>query len=219
MGMQRSLSVGSYNVEIGHCGRSNNPDEEPDAFFPWSVIKNFEGRKLLAALDTSMHKEKPWLKRKGRVEAIMIDPNRRPETAPPEVEKTRRRKRRAVSKEAPPRPQSVRGAFPWGRAAWVPSGTIGTGIPCTMTISRELKVTPPIGTPGLELMEENRPSTYLHPYALDRMGRTNWGGNKGQRGSASEGGVGSIFDQLRQPKCDIPLYHEEKDRRIKNVAG
>merc|ERR1712216_967872 len=139
---------------LSHCGCSNAPEEEPDLFFPWSVIKNFEGRKLIAALDMSMHKEKPWLRRKGRVGGAMVDPDLpRPETAPPEVHTTSaKRKRRTVS--TPQRPQSVRGAFPLGRGAWVPKGPIGTGIPCTMTISRELKVTPPIGTPGLELQEE-----------------------------------------------------------------
>merc|ERR1719265_999726 len=121
-----------------------------------------------------------------------------------------KRSRRPVSSGASTRPQSVRGAFPLGTGRWVPKEPIGTGVPCTMTLSRELKVTPPIGTPGLELQEEMRPSTYLHPYCVDRFNRTNWGGSRGRRAAASEG-VGSIFDQLREPNCDIPEYHEWKE--------
>jgi len=218
-GMARSLSAGALAVDVSHCGRPNLPDEEVDLFFPWAVVQNFEGRKLIAALDTSMHKTKPWLKRQGRVGAAMIDPDLpRAQTAPPNLNKGPIRKNPRWRPISNPH---VRGAFPLGKPGnfpsgkWVPTGPVGTGIPHCMTISRERKGKPPIGTPGIELQEEMRPHTYLHPYCVDRHGRTNWAGNRGKRAAASEA-VGSVFDQLRPPNIDAPEYHEWKLARIKS---
>lgn len=229
--MRRSMSagaMGSYiSTDLSFCGSVTRPlDYEEPQFYPWKVMKDFEGRKLISALTTGLGSSQAR-GRAHRVGGAYIDHGLRPSSAPDKAPPPLRRNplRHQPSDKHPrigaatgsgrPRtaPDSMRGAFPWGRGAWKPNGPVGLGIPTAMTISRERQVTPPIGTPGIEKQEEDRPATYLHGYCPDNHAKSNWGGAMPLKEKcAEEGGpaasVGSVFDLLAPAVVDDPEFHE-----------